>query len=86
LSEIQWHDEAVVSLLRDDPALMADYLRVALNKLDKLGGEAALLIAMRHVIEALDDIEDIQAIERHLAGDEEMIPADVVDRLIDGKQ
>lgn len=85
MNETQWHDEAVVTLLRDDPALIADYLRAAFDELDEPGGEAALWIAMRHVTEALDDIEDIQAIERHLAGDEEMIPSEVVDRLIDGE-
>ena len=47
------HDEAVVELLREDPAFSAEYLAVALGDADEPGGqEEALLRALRHVAEA----------------------------------
>lgn len=46
------HDEAVVELLREDPAFAAEYLAVALEEADEPGGQEALLRALRHVAEA----------------------------------
>ncbi|MBM7334328.1 MAG: addiction module antidote protein [Alcanivorax sp.] len=46
------HDDAVVAMLRDDPAMALDYLRTAFDELDKPDGEAAFLVALRHVVEA----------------------------------
>ena len=46
------HDEAVVELLREDPAFSAEYLAVALGDADEPGGQEALLQALRHVAEA----------------------------------
>jgi probable addiction module antidote protein len=46
------HDEAVITMIRDDPAFAAEYLRVAFEELDVEGGEAGFLAALRHVVEA----------------------------------
>ena len=46
------HDEAVVELLRDDPAFADEYLAAALDEADQPGGREALLAALRHVAEA----------------------------------
>ncbi|UWN51999.1 hypothetical protein ASALC70_04234 [Alcanivorax sp. ALC70] len=46
------HDEAVVAILRENPAMATDYLRTALDELDEPGGEPAFLLALRHVVEA----------------------------------
>ena len=46
------HDEAVVELLREDPAFADEYLAAALEEADEPGGQEALLRALRHVAEA----------------------------------
>lgn len=46
------HDEAVVELLREDPAFSAEYLAVALGDADEPGRQESLLRALRHVAEA----------------------------------
>ncbi len=46
------HDDAVVELLREDPAFADEYLAVAMDEADLPGGQAALLAALRHVAEA----------------------------------
>lgn len=46
------HDDAVIEMLRNDPEMALDYLRAAFDELDKEGGEAAFLMALRHVVEA----------------------------------
>lgn len=46
------HDDAVIEMLRDDPAMAVDYLRAAFDELDEEGGESAFLMALRHVVEA----------------------------------
>ncbi len=46
------HGEAMVELLRQDPAFADDYLSVALDEADQPGGREALLSALRHVAEA----------------------------------
>ena len=39
------HSEAVIELLKDDPALADEYLAVALEEADQPGGQEALLMA-----------------------------------------
>lgn len=46
------HAEAVIEMLRDDPAFADDYLRAAMEQADQEGGREALLSALRHVAEA----------------------------------
>lgn len=46
------HDEAVIAMLREDPAMALDYLRAAFDELDEPGGESAFLMALRHVVDA----------------------------------
>lgn len=46
------HAEAVIELLRDDPAFADEYLRAAMEQADQEGGREALLSALRHVAEA----------------------------------
>ncbi len=46
------HDEAVVELLRKDPAFADEYLSAALEEAAEPGGKEALLSALRHVAEA----------------------------------
>lgn len=46
------HDDAVVELLREDPALAAQYVSAALEAADQPGGAQALLAALRQVAEA----------------------------------
>ena len=46
------HDEAVVELLREDPAFADEYLSAALDEAGEPGGKEALLSALRHVAEA----------------------------------
>ncbi len=46
------HDDAVVELLREDPAFADEYLSAALDEAGEPGGREALLSALRHVAEA----------------------------------
>jgi probable addiction module antidote protein len=46
------HGEIVVDLLNADPAFADEYLAAALQEADQLGGQQALLLALRHVAEA----------------------------------
>lgn len=46
------HDQAVVELLRQDPAFAADHIAAALEGADQPGGPVALLAALRQVAEA----------------------------------
>jgi probable addiction module antidote protein len=46
------HSEAVIELLKDDPAFADEYLAVALEEANQPGGQEALLMALRHVAEA----------------------------------
>lgn len=48
------HAEAVIELLREDPAFSDEYLRAAMEQVDQEGGSEALLSALRHVAEAQD--------------------------------
>jgi DNA-binding phage protein len=46
------HDEAVIDLLRDDPAFADEYLAAALKQANAAGGRDALQSALRHVVAA----------------------------------
>ena len=46
------HDETVIELLRDDPEFANEYLAAALDDANELGGQTALLAALRHIAEA----------------------------------
>jgi probable addiction module antidote protein len=46
------HDDAVVELLRADPAFADEYLAAAMDEAHQNGGRQALLAALRHVAEA----------------------------------
>lgn len=46
------HNEAVIELLREDPAFADEYLAASLEAIDEQGGREALLAALRQVAEA----------------------------------
>ncbi|GLR09344.1 putative addiction module antidote protein [Mixta theicola] len=46
------HDDAMVQLIKDDPAFAPVYLHQALIEIDEDGGYEAFMLALRHVIEA----------------------------------
>lgn len=46
------HDQTVIELLRDDPSFADVYLATALEEVNELGGQYALLAALRHIAEA----------------------------------
>jgi probable addiction module antidote protein len=46
------HDEAVVAMLKADPDFANEYLATALEEAEQLGGQVALLAALRHIAEA----------------------------------
>jgi probable addiction module antidote protein len=46
------HDDAVIELLREDPAFADEYLSAALDEVNQPGGREALLAALRHIAEA----------------------------------
>ena len=46
------HDDAMIEMLRGDPDCATEYLRTAFEEMSEDGGEAALLAALRHVVEA----------------------------------
>ncbi len=46
------HDDAVLELLREDPAFADEYLSAALDESNQPGGRDALLTALRHIAEA----------------------------------
>lgn len=46
------HAEAVIELLRDDPAFADEYLQAAMEQAELEGGREALLSALRNVAEA----------------------------------
>lgn len=53
------HEAATVELLRDDPKMIDDYLRVALDDISEPGGEAAFLMALKHVALARGGIASV---------------------------
>jgi probable addiction module antidote protein len=53
------HNEAVVEMLRRDPAFAAIYLRTALEEMNVPGGEAAFLAALRQVAQAQGGITQV---------------------------
>jgi len=46
------HDDAMVELLREDPAFADEYVTAALEEADEPGGRQALLRALRQVAQA----------------------------------
>ena len=46
------HDETAVRLLKDDPEFAAVYLAATLDESDQLGGQYALLAALRQIAQA----------------------------------
>lgn len=46
------HDDAVVDLLRENPAFADEYLAACLEAIEEQGGQEALLLALRHIAEA----------------------------------
>ena len=46
------HDETVVDMLKADPAFANEYLAAALEEAELTGGEAALLVALRHIADS----------------------------------
>lgn len=47
------HEESVLEMLRDDEAFATEYLAVALEEIEGVGGEDALLIAVGRLAKAL---------------------------------
>lgn len=46
------HDESVIEMLRSDPEFAREYLHAAFEALNEDGGDAGLLTALRHMVEA----------------------------------
>ncbi|QXI29970.1 addiction module antidote protein [Pseudomonas vanderleydeniana] len=46
------HEDSVLEMLRDDETFALEYLSVALEEIDEVGGEDAFLIAIRRLVEA----------------------------------
>ena len=46
------HDESVIEMLRSDPEFAREYLNAAFEALNEDGGDAGLLVALRHMVEA----------------------------------
>ena len=46
------HDDAIVEMLREDPAFAEEYLAVATDEANQNGGRQAMLAALRHVARA----------------------------------
>jgi DNA-binding phage protein len=46
------HEDAVLELLREDPAFVGEYLAAALDEAGKEGGRDALHATLRHITEA----------------------------------
>ncbi|MAC47638.1 MAG: putative addiction module antidote protein [Oceanospirillum sp.] len=53
------HDDAVVDMLKNDPNMAGEYLRAAFDEMDEEGGEAAFLMALRHVVQAQGGMSEI---------------------------
>jgi len=52
MKAVRSHDDAMVELLREDPAFADEYLAAALEEAEEPGGRQALLRALRHVAQA----------------------------------
>ena len=53
------HDDSVIGMIRNDPELAVEYLRIAFEELDEDGGQASFLTALRHVVEARGGMAEI---------------------------
>jgi probable addiction module antidote protein len=60
------HDDTLIELLREDPALANDYLAASLEAIDEPGGQEALLSALRQVAQAqgMDSVAARAGIQR----------------------
>ena len=60
------HDEAMVELLREDPAFADEYLAASLEAIDEPRGREALLLALRQVAQAqgMDAVAQRAGIQR----------------------
>jgi len=53
------HDAAIVEMLRNDPEMAIEYLRAAFDEMDEEGGEAAFLMALRHLVQAQGGMTEV---------------------------
>lgn len=49
---VRSHDDVVIDLLRSDPEFANQYLATAIEEAYLLGGQQALMMALRHIAEA----------------------------------
>lgn len=52
MAKARLHDDAMIEMLREDPAFAQTYLHQAFLDIDEEGGQEAFLLALRHVVEA----------------------------------
>ncbi|CDM88410.1 DNA-binding protein [Xenorhabdus bovienii] len=52
MTKARLHDDTMVQLLREDTEFAQHYLHQAFVDMDEEGGQEALLMALRHVVEA----------------------------------
>ncbi|ROR15182.1 addiction module antidote protein [Erwinia sp. JUb26] len=52
MAKARLHDDAMIEMLREDPAFARAYLHQAFLDIDEEGGQEAFLLALRHVVEA----------------------------------
>lgn len=52
MAKARLHDDAMIEMLREDPAFAQAYLHQAFLDIDEEGGQEAFLLALRHVVEA----------------------------------
>ena len=58
------HNEAMIEMLRRDPAFAATYLRTALEEINVPGGETAFLAALRQVAQAQGGITRVAKVAK----------------------
>jgi probable addiction module antidote protein len=60
------HDEAVIELLKDDPALADEYLAASLAAIDEPGGREGLLAALRQVaaVQGMAEVAERAGLQR----------------------
>ncbi len=55
------HEAGIVEMLKADPDFANDYLAAALDEVGEVGGQAALLAALRHIAEAQGGMATVAA-------------------------
>lgn len=55
------HSRRVIEEPRADPALAREYLKAAVEEIDEPGGREALLVALRHIVEAQGGVGKLAA-------------------------